>query len=95
MKGLRYAKENKAGTIPILLRYMKLKEDLAGQYYDQVRPIMTADGTVNVDLQKKYLDQALKVLAPKEVPAVEKIYNYTLARKINAELDAAGWKPGK
>ena len=56
---------------------------------------MTADGTVSVELQKKYLDQALKVLAPKEPPAVEKIYNYSLARKVNAELDAAGWKPGK
>ena len=42
LKGLRYARENKAGTIPILLRYMKIKEDLAGQYYDQVRPIMTS-----------------------------------------------------
>ena len=95
VKGLRYAKENKAGTIPILLRYMKLKEDLAGPYYDQVRPIMTADGTVSVELQKKYLDQALKVLAPKEAPGVERIYNYSVARKINAELDGAGWKPGK
>ena len=95
VKGLRYARENRAGTIPILLRYMKLKEDLAGQYYDQVRPIMTADGTINVELQRKYLDQALKVLAPKESPAVERIYNYSMARKINAELDAAGWKPGK
>jgi ABC-type nitrate/sulfonate/bicarbonate transport system substrate-binding protein len=95
IKGLRYARENKAGTIAVLLRYMKLKDDLAGPYYDQVRPIMTADGTINVDLQRKYLDQALKVLAPKESPAVEKIYNYSLARKINAELDAAGWKPGK
>ena len=95
MKGLRYARENKAGTIAILLRYMKLKEDLAGQYYDQVRPIMTADGTVNVDMQKKYLDQALKVLAPKESPTVEKLYSYGLARKVNAELDAAGWKPGR
>ena len=95
LKGLRYARENKAATIAILLRYMKLKEDLAGQYYDQVRPIMTVDGTVSVELQKKYLEQALKVLAPKESPAVERIYNYSLARKINAELDAAGWKPGR
>ena len=95
VKGLRYARENKAGTIPILLRYMKLKDDLAGQYYDQVRPIMTADGTVNLDMQKKYLDQALKVLNPKEAPTVEKLYSYGLARKVNAELDAAGWKPGR
>ena len=38
-------------------------------------------------------DQALKVLAPREPPAVEKIFN--LARKLNAELDGAGWKPVK
>jgi ABC-type nitrate/sulfonate/bicarbonate transport system substrate-binding protein len=95
VKGLRYARENKAGTIPILLRYMKIKEDLAGQYYDQVRPIMTSDGTVSVDMQQKYLDQALKVLTPKESPSADKIFGYSLARKINAELDAAGWKPGR
>jgi len=95
VKGLRYARENKAGTLPVLLRYMKLKDDLAGQYYDQVRPIMTSDGTVSVELQKKYVDQALKVLNPKDPPAVERLYNYAIARKVNAELDAAGWKPLK
>lgn len=95
LKGLRYARENKAGTIPILLRYMKLKEDLAGLYYDQVRQIMTADGTVSVELQKKYLDQALKVLSSKEAPPTERVFSYGLARRINGELDTAGWKPGK
>ena len=49
----------------------------------------------NTEFQKKYLDQALKVLNPKEPPAVERIYNYSIARKVNTELDAAGWKPGK
>ena len=94
-KGLRYARENRAGTLAILFHYMKLKENLAGPYYDQVRPIMTSDGTVGADLQQKYLDQALKVLAPKEAPSAERIYNYSLVRKINAELDSAGWRPAK
>jgi hypothetical protein len=44
---------------------------------------------------EKYLDQALKVLTPKESPSAEKIFNYSLARKISTELDATGWKPGK
>jgi ABC-type nitrate/sulfonate/bicarbonate transport system substrate-binding protein len=95
LKGLRYARENRAGTIPILVRYMKIREDLAGQYYDLVRPVMTADGTASVELQKRILDQAVKVLAPKESPAVEKIFNYSLARRIQLELESAGWKPGK
>jgi ABC-type nitrate/sulfonate/bicarbonate transport system substrate-binding protein len=95
LKGLRYARESKAGTIPILLRYMKIKEDLAGQYYDQVRPIMTNDGTVSADMQRKYLDQAVKVLSPKESPSAETIFNYSLARRIYAELEAQNWKPAK
>lgn len=95
LKGLRYARENRAGTIPILVRYMKIREDLAGQYYDLVRPVMTADGTASIELQKRILDQAVKVLAPKEFPAVEKIFNYSLTRRIHAELEGAGWKPGK
>jgi len=73
-----------------LLRYMKLKDNLAGPYYDQVRPIMTNDGTIGADLQQKYLEQALKVLAPKEAPLAERIYSYSLVRKINADLDATG-----
>jgi ABC-type nitrate/sulfonate/bicarbonate transport system substrate-binding protein len=95
LKGLRYARENRAGTIPILVRYMKIKEDLAGQYYDLVRPVMIADGTASRELQKRILDQAVKVLAPKESPSAEKIFNYSLTRKVHAELEGAGWKPGK
>lgn len=79
----------------ILLRTMKIKEDLAGQYYDQVRPIMTSDGIVSIDMQKKYLDQAPKVLAPKESPSADRIFNYSLARKINTDLDAAGVETGE
>jgi hypothetical protein len=56
---------------------MKIKEDLAGYYSDLVRPVMTADGTVSAELQKKYLEQAVKVLAPKEPPAVEQLYDYS------------------
>jgi ABC-type nitrate/sulfonate/bicarbonate transport system substrate-binding protein len=92
VKGLRYAREHKSGTIAILLRYMKINEDLAGQYYDQVRPIMTADGTVSVDMQKKYLDQALKVLNPKEAPTVEKLYSYGFARRSTPNWTRRGGK---
>src|SRR5688572_2516634 len=51
LKGLRYARENKAGTIPVLLRYMKLKDDLAGQYYDLVRPIRSEEHTSELQSQ--------------------------------------------
>src|SRR5580765_4929153 len=65
VKGLRYARENKAGTIPLLLRYMKLKKHLAEQDSDQVRQNKTAEGTVSVEPQKKYLDKRSKFWRPK------------------------------
>jgi len=92
-KGLRYAWENRSGTIPILVNYQKLKEDLAGKYYDLVRPIMTADGTVNEEFQKRFLDLGLDRLGLKESPRLEKVFDYSLARKIRAELEVRGWKP--
>ena len=95
VKGLSYARENRAGTAPILARYLKIREDAAAKYYDSVRPVMTADGTVSEDLQRSFLKTALERLKPKEPPPLEKIFDYSLARRINAELKASGWKPGR
>ena len=95
LKGLRYARENKAGTIPILLRYMKIKEDLAGQYYDQVRPIMTSDGTVSVDMQKKYLDQALKVLSAQGVAVCGQDFQLFFGAQDQCRARRCGVETGK
>lgn len=94
LKGLRYVRENRSGTIQILARALKVKEDLAAKTYDLFRPTITADGTVNGELQKRSLDLRLKLAGLKEaLPPVEKFFDFSLARKVQAELDAKGWKP--
>lgn len=95
VKGLWYARDNRAGTVPILARYLKIKEDAAAKYYDSVRSVMTSDGTVGEELQRGFLRTALERLKPKETPPLEKIFDYSLARRINAELKTSGWKPGR
>ncbi len=95
LKGFLHARDNRSGTIPIIARYLKIKEDFAGKIYDVTRPIMTPDGTVNEDLQKKALEPLLKRLGQKEPPPVEKIFNYSLVRKVHGELVAEGWRPGR
>jgi ABC-type nitrate/sulfonate/bicarbonate transport system substrate-binding protein len=53
-KGFLYIKQNRSGTIPILGRYLQMKDDLAAKAYDQVvLPAMTQDGTLNEEMQKK------------------------------------------
>lgn len=95
VKGFFYARDNRSGTIPVLARVQKIKEDLAAKTYDLSRPAMTADGTVSEELQKKAIEHVVKRLELKESPPLDKIFNYVLARKVRNELQAQGWKPAK
>src|SRR6185503_6263006 len=51
LKGLLHIRHNRAGTIPILARLMKI-QDMAAKIYDLVLPGLTADGTFNSEMQK-------------------------------------------
>ncbi|HEU4342920.1 MAG TPA: ABC transporter substrate-binding protein [Candidatus Binatia bacterium] len=94
-KGFLYIKHNRAGTIPILGRYLGVKEDLAEKAYDQVvLPAMTHDGMLNEDMQKKAVEHVLKRLEVKEPPPLSRIFDFSIARKIVAEVQTKGWKPG-
>ena len=93
LKGLRYAHERRAGTIPILMRSMKIKEDLAVKAYDAARPALTLDGTFNDAAQKKAIESVLRIAGIKEAMAPERFFNFAVTRKVAAELQAKGWKP--
>ncbi len=94
LKGFFHYRDNRSGTIPIIARYLKIKEDFAGKIYDVTRPVMTSDGTVSEDLQRKSLEPLLKRLGQKEPPPLERIFNYSLLRKIRTDLETERWKPG-
>src|SRR5215510_1186199 len=94
LKGFFYARENRSGTIPILARVQNIKEDLAARTYDVSRPAMTPDGTVSDELLKRTLDQTVQRLGLKDAPSsFLKVFDYSLTRKIRADLEAQGWKP--
>jgi ABC-type nitrate/sulfonate/bicarbonate transport system substrate-binding protein len=94
LKGLRYARDNRSGTLPILASYLKISKELAAKIYDGVRPALTAEGSVSEELQGKALEHVVKRMGIREYPPLEKIFNYALARRIRAELDAKAWRPG-
>jgi NitT/TauT family transport system substrate-binding protein len=94
-KGFLYIKQNRSGTIPILGRYLQVKEDLAAKAYEQVvRPAMTQDGTLNEEMQKKAVENVLKRLDLKEAPPLNRIFDFSIARKVVTDLRTKGWKPG-
>jgi hypothetical protein len=66
---------------------------MAGKIYDSSQPAMTVDGTVSKDAERRIVEEELGRLGVKEAPPLDRVFNFLPARKIRAELDAAGWKP--
>lgn len=93
LKGLLYARENRTGTITVLTRMLKVNEKLSAKIYDVFRPGFTRDGTVNEQTTVRVLTQAGRILELRELPAAEKIFDYSLARKAHAQIKASGWVP--
>jgi len=90
LRGFYYARTNRAATIPVLARIQNIKEDLAAKTYDVARPAMTSDGTLNEEAQKKALETVVDRLGLKEYPPLHRIFDYSLAHKINSELSRKG-----
>lgn len=93
LKGFLYARDNRSGTIPVVSRLLKITDEVAARTYDLYRSAMTPDGTINRNLQKRYSEDIAGRMQLKEAPSVERIFNYSIAEKIHAELLASGWKP--
>jgi NitT/TauT family transport system substrate-binding protein len=93
LKALRYAIERRAGAIGALTQSLKIKDDLAAKGYDAARPALTTDGTMTEASQRKALDAVLKSAGVKDVPPLDKFFNFTVAKKVAADLQTKGWKP--
>jgi NitT/TauT family transport system substrate-binding protein len=92
-KGFRTLRDNRVVATQVLTRFLKLKEDEVAKIYDVIRPGLTPDGTLGEEIQKKSLEHILARVGLKEPPPLETIFDFSLARKVNDELQAKGWKP--
>ena len=92
IKGIIYYSSNRSGTVPILARNMKAQESLTAKVYDLVKPALTSEGILSDDLQKRVMAPLLERIAKREV-ASNRFFDFTLARKLNGEIKAEGWKP--
>jgi NitT/TauT family transport system substrate-binding protein len=96
MKGVRYMEAFRDETVAIVLkRDPSLTRHAADLDYDDVVRTLRPDGIVSDDILRKDEEvraEVLKIPADKLRPLSE-LYDYTLLRSVNAELDKSGWKP--
>jgi len=96
IKGFRYMKAFKPETIAILEKAYQTDDTHAVETgYDMALKAFTRDFTVSdaVIAPDLAVRAALLGIPKDQIPPINKIYDFTLARQINAELDASRWKP--
>lgn len=96
MKGVRYMRKFKAQTMAIVQKYSKITDPRVNEFdYDATIPILTKDGTVPDDVLRSDLivRASLIGMTASQIPPLSKIYDYSIVRQANAELDAARWTP--
>ena len=96
IKGFRYMKAFKAQTIAVLEKTHQTADAGAVEKgYDLAVKAFTRDYTVSdAEIMPDLIVRAGLLGIPKDkLPPVNKIYDFTLAHQVNAELDAGRWKP--
>ena len=73
----------------------KIKEEVAAQGFNEMRPALTEDGTINQDEQRKSIDYLVNPATLKEAPRLDKIYDFSITRRVYHELQSRGWKPAE
>ena len=94
-KGFLFTQANRNETAAILSRRIKIKNEVALRIYDLARPGMSSDGTVREDVQKKVLDQTVALVGLKQSPPVQKFFDFSMVKKVRADLESKKWKPAK
>ena len=96
IKGFRYMKAFRPQTIAILEKTHQTADAAAVEKgYDLAVRAFTRDYTVSDrEILPDLIVRAGLLDIPKDkIPPVNKIYDFTLAHQVNAELDASHWKP--
>ena len=93
LKGFIHFRDQRARTLEILARFLRIKEDAVTKIYDLMRPSLTQDGIVSEEIQRKSLEHVVDRAGLKEPPRLDRIFDYSVAAKVRQELRALGWKP--
>jgi NitT/TauT family transport system substrate-binding protein len=91
VKGLKYFVSNRDGSIPILVKYMRMDTEMVRDVYDTTIRTFVADGMRGEDFMKSEAQIQASALGLKELPPPERPFDLSFARKANERLK--NWKP--
>jgi len=93
IKGREYARRFKDQTIAMVSKYDKSPREGIELDYDATVSSMTAEGSVTDDVLKDEIATRAELTKMATPPDKDKLFDYSLVKKIYADLKASGWQP--
>ena len=80
VKGLKYFKSDRNGTVRIMTKYMNLNAETAGRVYDESVPSFVSDGTISDDFQDRVIEFELKTIGTDKKISRERVFDFSLIK---------------
>lgn len=93
IKGREYARRYREQALAIVAKYDKSSREGIELDYDATVASMTAEGSVSDDVLRDEIATRAELLKMANPPDKDKLFDYSVARKISADLKASGWQP--
>jgi NitT/TauT family transport system substrate-binding protein len=80
VKGLKFFKSDRSGTVKVMAKYMNLNAETAGRVYDESVPSFVSDGTISEDFQERVIDFELKTIGTDKRISRDRVFDFSLIR---------------
>jgi NitT/TauT family transport system substrate-binding protein len=93
IKGREYARRFKEQTLAVIAKHDKSPREGLELDYDATVSSMTPEGSVTDDVLRDEIATRAELTKMANPPDKDKLFDYSLVKKIYADLKASGWQP--
>ncbi len=93
VKGREYARRYKEQTVGMVTKYDRVPREAIALEYETNVSAMTEEGWVSQEVLKEEVATRAELSKLAQPPDASKLYDYSIVKKVYADLKASGWKP--
>ncbi len=82
LKGLKYFKANREGSIKTMVKFMGVSSDMAQRIYDGNHSAFVSNGLVSEDFQEKVLEFELKAIGTDKKVRRDRVFDFSVMKSL-------------
>jgi NitT/TauT family transport system substrate-binding protein len=80
VRGLKYFKSERSGTLKVMTKYMNLNTEMAARVYDESVASFVSDGTISEEFQDRVIDFELKTIGTDKKISRDRVFDFSFIR---------------